>query len=124
MMKSISPILFFLILSSMCLAQQIKESEVPASVKSVALKQNNNQPITMWVLDKNRNKYVASFISNTAVRGIEISLDGKWLETTEGVFPDKMPAAVMKTAKDGFPGYELDNFFLCYSAGQVALLYC
>jgi hypothetical protein len=50
-------------------------------------------------------------VSNTAMLGIEIGLDGKWIETTQAVFPEKMPAAVMKGAKDGFPGYELSNFF-------------
>ena len=65
----------------------------------------------MWVLDKTRAKYIATVISNTAVQGIEISLDGKWIETTSGVPPDNMPQAVLKTAKEGFPGYELDNYF-------------
>ncbi len=110
-MKFIPAVLFFLTLSFTCAAQQIKETEVPANVKAVALKQTNNRPVTMWVLDKKRGKYIASVISNTAVMGIEISLDGKWIETTEGVLPGKMPAAVMKTANEGFPGYELDNFF-------------
>jgi hypothetical protein len=110
-MKLISAVLFFLTLSFACAAQQLKESEVPANVKAVALKQSNNQPITMWVLDKKRSKYVASVISNTAMLGIEISLDGKWLETTAGVFPDRMPAPVMKSVTDGFPGYKHSNFY-------------
>jgi len=109
-MKVLS-ILFLLTLSFACAAQQLKEPEVPPNIKSVALKQSNNLPITMWVLDKKRNKYVASVISNTAVMGIEIGLDGKWIETTAGVLPDKMPAPVMKTVKDGFSGYEFSNFF-------------
>ena len=109
-MKLIS-ILFLFTLSFACVAQQINESEVPANVKTVALKQSNDQAITMWVLDKKRNKYIASVISNTAVLGIEISLDGKWIETTAGVLPEKMPAAVMKSVKESFPGYDLSNFF-------------
>jgi hypothetical protein len=98
-------------ISFVCGAQQIKESEVPANVKAVASKQNKSQPVTMWVLDKKRGKYIASIISNTAAKGIEISLDGKWIETTEAVLPASLPASVMKAARDGFPNYELDNFF-------------
>jgi hypothetical protein len=110
-MMRISFLLSILLFSFVCTAQQLKEADVPANVKDVALKQSNNQTITMWVLDKKRSKYIASVISNSAVMGIEISLDGKWIETTAGVFPDKMPAGVMKAAQDGFPGYELDNYF-------------
>ena len=110
-MKTIPVLLVLLVLSIACAAQQVKESEVPANVKAVASKQSNNQPVTMWVLDKKRNKYVASVITQTAVQGIEIGLDGKWIETTSGVLPPNVPAAVMKAAKEGFPGYELDNFF-------------
>jgi hypothetical protein len=107
----ISILLFALVLSFPSAAQQIKESDVPSNVKAVALKQSNNQPITMWVLDKKRNKYVATVVSTTAVMGIEVSLEGNWIETTAGVFPDKMPAPVMKAAVESFPGYELDNYF-------------
>ena len=105
------PVLVLLTFSFASFAQQLKETEVPSNVKAVALKQSNNQPITLWVLDKKRSKYVASVISNTAMLGIEIGLDGKWIETTAGVRPDKMPTAVMTTVKAGFPGYELSNFF-------------
>ena len=107
----ISILLFFVTICSVCAAQQIKESDVPANVKELALKQSSNEPITMWVLDKERNKYLATVVSTTAVMAIEISVDGKWIETTTAVFPDKMPAPVMKAATDGFPGYELDNYF-------------
>src|SRR5688500_3928303 len=110
-MIRISVLLFLLTLSLACTAQQIKEVDVPSNVKVVALKQSNNQPITMWVLDKKRSKYIATVISTTAVLGIEIGLDGRWIETTAGVHPDNMPGPVMKAASEGFPGYELDNFF-------------
>jgi hypothetical protein len=110
-MKIIPVLLLLLTFSLTCAAQQLKEGEVPANVRAVASKQNSNQPITMWVLDKKRGKYIATVISNTAVRGIEISLNGNWLETTEGVAPVNLPGPVMKAASEGFPGYELDNFF-------------
>ena len=111
-MRTTLLILGFLVLTTLFSnAQQIKESEVPANVKATALKQNDNKPTTMWVLDKNRGKYVASVISNTAMRVIEISLDGKWIETTEAVLPPKMPAVVLNAAKKDYGSYELDNFF-------------
>src|SRR5687767_5298827 len=117
-MKLLPLLLFLLTLSFTSSGQQLKETEVPSNVKAVALKQSNNQAITMWVLDKKRSKYVASVVSNTAMLGIEIGLDGKWLETTAGVRPDEMPTAVIKTVKDGFPGYELSNFFHVTTPGK------
>lgn len=117
-MKSFPLVLVLLTLSFFSEAQQIKESEVPADVRAVASRQTNSQPVTMWVLDKKRGKYIATLISNTAVKGIEISLDGKWIETTEGVLLANVPAPVMKAAKDGFSGYELDNFFCVTAPGK------
>ena len=117
-MKSFPLFLILLTVSFFSSAQQIKENEVPPDVKAVAFEQTNSQPVTMWVLDKKRSKYIATLISNTAVKGIEISLDGKWIETTEGVFPTNLPASVMKAAKEGFPGYELDNFFYVTAPGK------
>ena len=90
-MIRISFMIFFIAICSVCTAQQIKETDVPVDVRDDSTEQSNNQPITMWVLDKKRGKYIATVVSNTAVQGIEISLDGKWIETTSGVRPDKMP---------------------------------
>lgn len=118
-MKSVPLVLILVALSFCSAAQQIKESEVPADVKTVASRQADGQPVTMWVLDKKRGKYIASIVSNTAVKGIEISLEGKWIETTEGVLPTRLPEPVMKAAKDGFPGYELDNFFYITSPDKA-----
>ena len=118
-MKLFSLILILVTLSLISVAQQIKEIEVPANIREVASAQTSSQPVTMWVLDKKRGKYIASIISNTAVKGIEISLDGKWIETTEAILPLNLPGPVMKVAKDAFPGYELDNFFLITAPGKA-----
>lgn len=92
-------------------AQVVKESEVPSNVRATALQQNKNEAVSSWVLDKKRGKYVATTISTTAMRGIEVSLDGKWIQTTEAVLPQNMPAAVMSSARKAYTDYELDNFF-------------
>lgn len=118
-MKSFSLFLILVAISFISVAQQIQESEVPANVRDVATAQTNNHPVTMWVLDKKRGKYIASIISNTSAKGIEISLDGKWIETTAAVLPANLPSPVMKAAREGFPGYELDNFFYVTAPGKA-----
>jgi hypothetical protein len=117
-MKTYILILFALTMSFFTDAQQIKESEVPANVKAVASKQTNSQPVTMWVLDKKRGKYIASVINTTTFKGIEISLDGKWIETMEGLQAASLPAPVIKAATDGFPSFELSNFSYITSPGN------
>ena len=119
-MKLLPLILVLVTLSFTSLAQQIKENEVPANVREVASAQTNSHPVTMWVLDKKRGKYVASLISDTSMKGVEISLDGKWIETTEAILPSNVPAPVMRVAKDNFPDYELDNFFLITAPGKAS----
>lgn len=97
--------------ASAAMAQVVKETEIPSNVRATALKQNKNEAVSSWVLDKKRGKYIATTISITAMRGIEVSLDGKWIQTTEAVLPQNMPAAVMSSARKAYAGYELDNFF-------------
>lgn len=117
-MKTYFLLLLALTMSFFAAAQQIKDSEVPANVKAVASKQADSHPVTMWVLDKKRGKYIASVISNTTFKGIEISLDGKWIETTEGLQVASVPEPVIKAATEGFPSFELSNFSYITSPGR------
>lgn len=100
-----------LVITTFCHAQVVKEAEVPAHVKATALKQNKNTPVQSWVLDKNRGKYIATTLTANALRGIEISLDGKWLQTTESILPQNMPQTVMNAAKKAYPKHEFSNLF-------------
>jgi len=104
-------IALLLLMSTYCTAQVVKDVDVPSAVKATALKQNKNEAVQSWVLDKNRGKYIATTLSANALRGIEVSFDGTWLQTTESILPQNMPQPVMKAAKDAYPGYKLSNLF-------------
>jgi hypothetical protein len=110
-MKYIFSFLMLLYIGEAC-AQQVKEADVPANIRIVVAQQSDKQPITLWVLDKNRKKYIASIIRVPVLRNIEVSLDGKWLRTTDALSPDKFPAAVMNTVQTGFldKGYKGSNY--------------
>lgn len=97
--------------TTFCHAQVLKEAEVPAHVKAMALKQNKNAPVQSWVLDKNRGKYIATTLTANALRGIEVSLEGKWLQTTESILPQNIPQTVMNAAKQAYPKHEFSNLF-------------
>jgi hypothetical protein len=114
--------LFFLIVCSRTatFAQQVKEAEVPANIRTVATQQSDKQPITLWVLDKNRKKYIASIIRVPVLRNIEVSLDGKWLRTTDAVSPDQFPAVVMRVVRESFldKGYDGSNYIYIQEPGS------
>ncbi|MEJ1237190.1 hypothetical protein WBG78_03615 [Chryseolinea sp. T2] len=105
------PAILFLLVSAYCSGQVVKDADVPAVVKATAIKQNKNEAVQSWVLDKNRGKYIATTLHANVLRGIEISFDGKWLQTTESILPQNMPSAVIGAAKKEYPEHELSNLF-------------
>lgn len=111
-MKYIYSFLLLWCIGTAAFAQQVKESEVPANIRAVVTQQSDKQPITLWVLDKNRKKYIASIIRVPVLRNIEVSLDGKWLRTTDALSPDQFPSVVMHTVRESFlnKGYEGSNY--------------
>ena len=111
-MKYICSLFLLCCISSTAFAQQVKETEVPANIRAVVTQQSDKQPITLWVLDKNRKKYIASIIRVPVLRNIEVSLDGKWLRTTDAVSPDQFPPVVMRSVHENFldKGYEGSNY--------------
>jgi hypothetical protein len=120
-MKYIYSFLLLLHIGAAAYAQQVKEAEVPANIRTVVAQQNDKEPVTLWVLDKNRKKYIASVIRVPVLRNIEVSLGGKWLRTTDALSPDKLPASVMKTVRTDFldKGYEGSNYiFIQEPAGK------
>lgn len=114
--------LYFLSIFSMvsffASAQVVKENEVPANVRATAIQQNKNEQVSSWVLDKNRGYYVATSISASSLRSVLVSLDGKWLQTTEAVLPQNMPPAVMNAVRKAYPDAEIDNFFHITEPGK------
>jgi len=58
-------------------------------------------------------------MNTTIMRVVEVSVDGKWLGTTDGVPPHKMPAAVMTTLKSEYleNGYEAFRYFFVDKPG-------
>jgi len=116
MKNSVFSFLFVLLFAPVIHAQGIDESQVPDAVRAVALEQNQGKKISMWSTPKTKDKYVASFIDATDIRMIDISLEGKWICTRQGVRPENMPEAVMTAAKAAakekfHKRYELFNYF-------------
>lgn len=119
-MKYICSLFLLLCMSRAAFAQQVKEAEVPANIRAVVTQQSDKQPITLWVLDKNRKKYIASIIRVPVLRNIEVNLDGKWLRTTDALSPDQFPPMVMRSVRESFldKGYEGSNYIYIQEPGS------
>jgi len=119
-MKYICSLFLLLCMSHGAFAQQVKEAEVPANIRAVVTQQSDKQPITLWVLDKNRKKYIASIIRVPVLRNIEVNLDGKWLRTTDALSPDQFPPMVMRSVRESFldKGYEGSNYIYIQEPGS------
>ena len=107
-------------MSTAALAQQVKEADVPANIRTVVKQYSDKQPITLWVLDNKRKKYIASIIRVPVLRNIEVSLDGKWLRTTDALSPDQFPSVVMGAVRESFlnKGYEGSNYIYIQEPGN------
>jgi len=116
MKNSVFSFLLVMLFAPVVHAQMIDESQVPDAVRAVAHEQNKGKKVSMWSMPKTKDKYVASFIDATDVRMIDISLEGKWICTRNGIKPENMPEAVMTAAKAAakekfHKRYELFNYF-------------
>src|SRR5690606_33989292 len=94
------------------LGQKVDEKNVPADIRAVARVQHEGNAVGLWVLDKSRDRYVASVLEETHFRTVEISLAGKWLTTTDALQEKNGPAAVMKTVREKYltEGFEASNY--------------
>lgn len=112
MLKKIVLSFFCLVLvAHATLGQKVEEKNVPADIRSVATAQLNGH-VDLWILDKARNKYVASVMNEAVFRPVEISLTGKWLATTDALPESKIPTVVMKTIREKYlnKGFEGSNY--------------
>jgi hypothetical protein len=112
-------ILTVMMLGNQVQAQKIEEKDVPARIVSVAKEKSKGQQVTMWVRDKNREKYLASIFNSAVYMLIEIDMKGEWLSTYHTMTKENFPSAVMQTIKDTYTnkGYEADNFLFVEKPG-------
>src|SRR5690606_3638807 len=102
----------FVLIAHAARGQKVEEKSVPADIRSVAKAQLDGHAVGLWVLDKARDKYVASVLNETLFRTVEISLSGKWLATTDALQENKVPTAVMKAIQEKYmaKGFEASNY--------------
>ena len=109
--KIIFVLLCFVSISPAAQAQAIDEKGVPANIRSVAEDHLGEDPVSLWVLDRNRDKYVATVLIETRFRTVEISLSGKWIATTDALPEAKVLQVVKQTIQEKYAtrGFEISN---------------
>lgn len=110
--KVILALFCFAFCSQVALAQKVDEKTVPTSIRTAASKHLDGNVVSFWVLDKSRNKYVATVLTKTLFRTVEVSLAGKWIATTDALLESRLPPQVLKSLQDKYvsKGYESSNF--------------
>jgi hypothetical protein len=112
--------LFVVLTSNPGHAQKVNEKDVPTVIVSLVKSKNNGQHVTMWVRDKNRGKYIATVLNDTAPLVIEVNMKGEWLATNHLMLEAGFPPAVLKTLKETYlnKGYDASNFVFVEEPGQ------
>jgi len=85
----------------------VQAQEIPSSVRTLAEGKASDNKIVKWVTDKQREKYIAI----TAIGSlIEISLDGKWLRTTQLMSEKKLPTVLKNALEPYLDTNDIDNY--------------
>jgi hypothetical protein len=123
-MKKYIVFLLLLPLYQLSYAQKVTEKEVPSNIVSIAKAKSKGHPVSMWVRDPNRNKYIATILSEPTVMLIEVSMKGEWLATQNALQEESFPAAPMKTIRDKYlsNGYEGSNYIFVEEPGRAYYL--
>lgn len=121
MKRCIVFLLLLLLLHHLSNAQKVAEKEVPANIVLAAKARAGGSPVTMWVRDQNRNKYIATVISPRQFMLIEVSMKGQWLGTQNALKEADFPAVPMKTIREKYlnKGYEASNYVFIEEPGRT-----
>lgn len=121
MKRCILFLLLLLLLQHLSHAQKVAEKDVPANIALAVKARSGGSPVTMWVRDQNRGKYIATVISPAAFKLIEVDMKGQWLGTQSALQEVDFPAAPMKTIREKYlsKGYEGSNYVFVEEPGRT-----
>jgi hypothetical protein len=86
-------------------AQQIKESEVPSSVKASFAKMYPQVKKTTW--DKENNQYEASYVNGQNKGSVLFEANGKWSEREVVIPTSQLPLNALQYLKKQYKGQPL-----------------
>lgn len=107
-MKKTIVVFAFATLSGTLSAQTLKESEVPAAVKTAFAKNFPTVKSVKWSKEK-EGEFEAEFKNGSMEQSSNFDAAGKWLVTETEIKKKDLPATVQNTIKNEFAGYEIEE---------------
>ncbi len=107
-MKKISLVIVVILMAGLAHAQELKVSEVPASVKESFTKRFPNAKEVKWSKES-ATEFEAEFESGEMEQSANFDQTGKWLVTETEIKKLDLPEAVLITITKEFPGYKVEE---------------
>lgn len=104
-MKKIGFICVAVLLYGVSHAQKLKESAVPAAVKSSFMKKFPNAKAVNWSKES-ATEFEAEFKNGTTEQAANFDASGNWVVTETEIKKSELPTAVVKAIAKDFPGYK------------------
>ncbi len=115
-MKKAILILAILSMGGFALAQKVKESAVPAPVKSGFVALYATDKVDNW--KKEKGNYEASFMKDSKKMLVLFKPNGDWIETKAQIDASELPAPVTTYVKNNYPGQTIwDAYKITKSGG-------
>ncbi len=107
-MKKISLVVAVVLLGGLAQAQELKESEVPTSVKESFTKRFPNAKEVKWSKES-ATEFEAEFKRSGTEQSVNFDQTGKWLVTETEIKTSELPQAVQATIAKEFAGYKMEE---------------
>jgi hypothetical protein len=118
-MKRIISIFTVVLIGGLARAQTIKESSVPAAVKTMLFSQYPNIKVTKW--EKKKADYLSKFDENNVSICVVIDSNGNWVKTKAHIDASLLPKTAGNYMKKTYPKKKItDASKVSNSEGKVS----
>jgi hypothetical protein len=107
-MKRIALLCAVIFVAQLTYAQKLKESEVPAAVRSTFARNFPKATGTKWSKESD-TEFEAEFKNGSLEQAANFNQNGDWLITETEIKMSELPAAVTSTISKEFPGYKIQE---------------
>jgi hypothetical protein len=104
----ITILIALMLVTGLSQAQTLKDSDVPAAVKTAFAKSFPNAKGTKWSKE-GESEYEAEFKNGSLTQAANFDMAGKWLITETEIRKSDLPQAVQASLKKDFEGFKFEE---------------